>query len=87
MPIKPYMAIIKSVSLSEDHAEMIKREKLSLSAVLRTALEQVSLEKSGQLLESNAHLIAKIERLMNNIQKFSEFLQERGLYDEFLAKK
>lgn len=81
------MAIIKSVSLSEEHAAMVKKDGVSLSAVLRTALEQLHLYKTGQLLDSNASLMAKVQRLTENVEKFAKFINDKGLYDEFLAQK
>ena len=77
------MAIIKTVSLSEDHALMVKREGVSLSAVLRTALEQLLQVKNGEILESNAHLQAKIQRLLDNQQKLLDFLNAKGLFNEY----
>lgn len=78
------MAIIKSVSLTKEHADMVERDGVSLSAVLRTALEQLHLYKTGELLETTASLNAKIERLASDKQKMIDFINEKGLFDVWL---
>jgi len=75
------MTVIKSVSLSDEHAEYCKREGVSLSAVLRAALDRHHAYKTGELLEDNASLNAKIGRLMDNLQKLYKFIEKNGLSD------
>jgi len=77
------MAIIKSVSLTKEHAEMCERDGVSLSAVLRTALEQLHLYKTGELLDDLGTMNRKLIRLSEDRQKFFDFLNEKGLFEEF----
>jgi hypothetical protein len=81
------MTIIKSVSITKEHDEMIKRDGISLSAVLRTALDQFHLYKTGELLETTSSMSAKIQRLTDNIERFAKFINDKGLYNEFLEQK
>jgi len=66
------MTVIKSVSLTEEHAAMVQNDGVSLSAVLRAALEQLHLYKTGELLETTSSLQAKIQRLTSIIQEQAE---------------
>lgn len=81
------MTVIKSISLTDEHAEMVKRDGISLSAVLRRALEEVHAYKTGELLENTASLSKKIERISENLNKAMEFINKKGLSDDFLAQE
>lgn len=77
------MAIIRSVSLTKEHADMVDRDKVSLSAVLRTALEQLHLYKTGELLDTTASLQAKVERLGIYIKEYRAFMEKEGIINKF----
>ena len=81
------MTIIKSVSITEEHAEMIKKDKISLSGVLRKALDDIHAYKTGELLETTASLSKKIERITENLNKAMTFIYSKGYSDEFLAQE
>ena len=78
--------IIKSVSLTKDHAEMVEKYHISLTAVLRQALNLKEKEIMGEVLDDNASLVAKVRRLTDYITKYTEFLEKRGLTNDFLQE-
>lgn len=87
MPKKTQMTIIKSVSLTEEHAEMVKRDGISLSGVLRKALDDIHAYKTGDLLDTTASMSKKIERITENLNKAMTFIYSKGLSDDFLAQE
>lgn len=81
------MTSIISVSMPTDMAIFIKKEGISPSFVLQEAIRNIEAVKNGQLLDSNASLQAKVTRLGDTIEKMAQFINDKGFYDEFLAKK
>jgi hypothetical protein len=78
--------IIKSVSLTKEHAELCEKYGISLTATLRHALDMKEKEVLGEVLDDNASLNAKIGRLTSHIDKMMAFINEKGLQDAFLEK-
>jgi hypothetical protein len=77
------MAIIRTVSLTKEHDEMIKKYNLKVSHILRKALDELDAYYSGELLDTNASLRAKVERLMSHLDNTYNFINEKGLYKEY----
>lgn len=75
-----------SVSVSESDVELIKRLKLSPSKILRRALSEYEEIISSDMIEDRKALNLKINRLSNHLTKMAKFLNEKGVYDEFLEK-
>jgi hypothetical protein len=75
------------VSISETDLELIKRLKLKPSAILRRALSEYEEIISNDMVEDRKVLNLKITRLTNNLTKMARFLNEKGVYDEFLEQK
>jgi hypothetical protein len=84
------MSIIISVSIGEHHKNWLKDTKgdklCSASNLLKKAIDEKMLE-TGYNPETTKELKRKME-VFNNMQKeLREFIEERGLIDEFLEKK
>jgi len=76
--------VILVMSLPQDLANYVKKASLSPSFMLRQAITEQQKLDSGEILESNASLMAKIQRLTEHISKMMEFINQKGLQNDFL---
>lgn len=77
---------IISCSLPKELFLLMKRRGISPSRILQEQLKQILAYESGELLETTASLSQKIERMSKTIHSFAEFLEEKGLQNEYLQK-
>jgi len=75
---------IVSVSIPIEMREFCYSHALSPSHILRAAIEEKMKYESGELLDSNASLIAKIGRLSSIIQQYTDFLNKKGYMEEYI---
>lgn len=75
---------IISCSLPSEQLQFCKNKSLSPSFLLQSAIIEKMALDSGEILESNASLVAKINRLTEHISKMMEFITAKGLQDAFL---
>jgi hypothetical protein len=75
-----------TISVEDKHWDMIKRANLKPSHVLREALNNLEINESGQVISNLKIANQKISRLLDQIYKMGDFMKEKGLQDEFLAK-
>jgi hypothetical protein len=80
------LAII-SCSLPSEQLHFCKNTGLSPSFLLQSAILEKMQLNSGEILDSNASLQAKINRLSEHIAKMMEFINKKGLQDDFLVAK
>jgi len=77
-----------SINLDETQSNFIKKNKgdktCSPTFLLRRAINERMSQDSDSFQESNTELRKKIERLMETIQKQANFINERGLLNEFI---
>jgi hypothetical protein len=78
---------VKAVSITEELAQFLEENpNLSPSKILQTAIEEIRAsyintdDMKGHMLE----LHKRIEFLQERLQKYSKFLEERGLTEEIL---
>lgn len=75
--------VIKSVSLPLEQAEFVEKHKIKLSRATQEKIKELMDIESGAILESNAALQAKIERLSDTIQRQRE---EMNVLEEQIAR-
>lgn len=76
--------IIKTISLSKEEDNFLTDFKISPTRLIRNKLqEMMDFEKNGA---QNKELLAKIGRMRDTIQGYADFLNKKGLIDEFLQK-
>ena len=79
------LAII-SCSLPTEQLQFCKNNGFSPSFLLQSAIIEKMAINSGEILDSNASLVAKVSRLTSHIDKMMAFINEKGLQDAFLEK-
>lgn len=79
--------VIKSVCMPLELAIFAEKHGISLSKALQGALRNMEREKNGELLESNASLNQRINRISDNLQNAMRFMEQKGVIDEFLEQK
>lgn len=79
------MAIIKSVSLSRKDAIMLEEMELSPTSLLRAAIEEI--RKRQESIDPNVSAEKKLEITQRKLTATYDFLNKRGLFDDFLEEK
>ena len=75
---------ITTISLSNAELDFIARFDLSPTRIVRNFIQELILrEKFGS---PNEELLAKIERMHQIISGYVDFIDERGLIDDFLKQ-
>lgn len=74
------------VSVPITHREFCEQNGLSPSRLLQNAIEEKMKYQSGEILDSNASLVAKISRISDNMQKYVDFIEKKGLMAEFIEQ-
>lgn len=73
------MSIIVSVGIDKEDKEFLQQKGFSPTRVLRSAIAQLR-DETPQM---KAEYEGQIERLKNHSKRLVEFIQSRGLIDEF----
>lgn len=68
------VAIVKTISLNPEEAQFLELNKYSPTALLKMKIREI---------QENQFINAKIQRLMETLHKYSTFLDQKGLLDEF----
>lgn len=74
--------IIKSISISREEDEFLTKNNISPSKLIQNKVREMinfQLEKA-----QSPELLKKIQRLAETIQKQADFINEKGLLDEFI---
>jgi hypothetical protein len=74
---------IISVSVTEEELEFLKKFSLSPTFLLKEKLREEMIRKGMEDQDTVKLLQGKIERLAGHIEKYSNFLNEKGLLEEF----
>jgi hypothetical protein len=73
------------VSLSAEDKAFCNQNGLSPSRLLQEAISEKRKYLSGEILDSNSSLVAKVERLTDHINKYADFLNKKGLMEEYIS--
>ena len=76
--------VIKSISIPVEQAEFVKKNKIKLSMICQVKIKELMDYESGAILDSNASLRAKVERLTEHIQRLVE---ENNVLEQKIAIK
>ena len=79
--------VILSCSITKEQDDFLAKSGLSASKLLQRAIDEENKLNSGEILESNASLNAKVERLAATIQGYADFLTKNGLMEKFLQNE
>lgn len=77
--------IIKTISVSKEEDDFISDNNISPTRLLRNKVQEM-IEFSQRGGNYNKQLEQKISRLQEIIKGYSNFLENKGLIDEFLEK-
>lgn len=74
--------IIKTISVSKEEDVFMTENKVSPTRIIRNKLqEMMEFAKNG---EQNAELLRKLNNWKETTEKYRDFLEKKGLIDEFL---
>lgn len=76
--------VIKSISMPVEMAEFVKKHNVKLSQICQIKIKELMDYESGEILETNASLMAKIGRLSDTIQRLQE---ENNVLEEKIRAK
>lgn len=72
-------SIIKTVSLTPEEVDFLEINNISPTALLKSKIDEIKTFRAKPLLD-------KIDRLLEQMHKYTEFLEKKGLIDEFLKE-
>ena len=79
------MSTIKSVSLSDQDAKFLKDNEFSPSILLRGAIEQC--RENMKAPDPEVSVSKKLEMAQRRLTDVYDFINQRGLFDDFLEAK
>jgi len=82
-------SILKSVTIKKHHQEWLdEHPEIGLSQIVQVGIErQREIFEAGMQHKENKLLRERIEKIMQVLERQREFIEERGLLNEFLEKE
>lgn len=78
------MRVSITTTVTAEQKLFVKSHGLKFSNILDEAINDKMKYASGEIMETNASLMAKIERLMSHISEYTDFINNNNLMDKFL---